>query len=254
MRSFPEQTNRIYECRMKGPGNSAEDRARCKLRTRRRDLIELSGIYALILVVIWTPRPWQAVLWVVSGAIMAYIAWLSFEGLRPMGLCTANLRRSLWAVAFALALSFAAVTVAGRLHTLHMPETPWLFLRKYGLYVLWAAVQQIILQWFFLSRSLRLLPDASSAAAVTAGLFAVAHLPNPVLTLITLVFGMASCFFFLHYRNLVPLAIAHAILGISIAITIPSAINHNMRVGIGYLTYVEQPLAKTVLAKPQRPN
>ncbi len=239
---------------MKGIGTSAAERAKSKLRSRRRDLLELSGIYALILMVIWTPRPWQAVLWIVASATMMYIAYLSFEGLRPMGLCTANLVRSLWAVAFAMAVAMIAVVLAGRLHTLHMPETPWLFLRHYGLYVLWAAVQQIVLQWFFLSRSLRLLPDATSAAALTAGLFAVAHLPNPILTLITLVFGLASCLFFLHYRNLVPLAIAHAILGICIGITIPGAIDHNMRVGISYLTYVEkEPIAKTVLTKPQRP-
>lgn len=238
---------------MDGHGISAVDRCR-KIRTRRRDLLELSGIYALILVVIWTPRPWQAALWVVAAATIFYIAYLSFEGLRPMGLCTANLKRSLWAVAFAMAVAMIAVVLAGRLHTLNMPETPWLFLRKYGLYVIWAAVQQIVLQWFFLSRSLRLLPDAMSAAAFTAGLFAVAHLPNPVLTLITLVFGLASCLFFLHYRNLVPLAIAHAILGISIGVTIPGAIDHNMRVGISYLTYVEKPIAKTVLPKPQRPD
>lgn len=238
---------------MKGQGISIDGQCR-RIRTRRRDLLELGGIYSLILVVIWTPRPWQALLWVVAGGIMTYIAYLSFEGFRPMGLCTENLKRSLWAVAFAMAVSMMAVLVAGRFHTLHMPQTPWLFLRKYGLYVLWAAVQQIILQWFFLSRSLRLLPDATSAAAVTAGLFAIAHLPNPVLTIITLVFGLASCLFFLHYRNLVPLAIAHAILGISIGITIPAAINHNMRVGIGYLTYVEQPIAQTALPKPQRPD
>lgn len=238
---------------MEGHGISAVDRC-TKVRTRRRDLLELSGIYALILVVIWTPRPWQAVLWVIAAATIASIAYLSFEGLRPMGLCTANLKRSLWAVVFAMAVAGIAVVLAGRLHTLHMPETPWLFLRKYGLYVIWAAVQQVILQWFFLSRSLRLLPDATSAAAFTAGLFAVAHLPNPFLTIITLVFGLASCLFFLHYRNLVPLAIAHAILGICIGVTIPGAIDHNMRVGIGYLTYVEEPIAKTVLPKPQRPD
>lgn len=238
---------------MKGSGFSAEERAKCKLRTRRQDLLELGGIYALILMVMWTPRPWNVVLWVVASAITAYIAYLSFEGLRPMGLCTANLVRSLWAVAFAIGVAGIAVVVAGRFHTLHMPETPWLFLRKYGLYVVWAAVQQLILQWFFLARARRLLPDATSAAAVTAGLFAIAHLPNPVLTLITLVFGLAACLFFLHYRNLVPLAIAHAILGICIGITIPGAIDHNMRVGIGYLTYVDEPIAKSELVKPQRP-
>ena len=239
---------------MKGTETSAAERARRKTACRRRDLLELSGIYSLILVVIWTPRPWQVGLWVIAAATMIYIAYLSFEGLRPMGLCTANLVRSLWAVAFAMAVAMIAVVLAGRFHTLHMPQTPWLFFRKYGLYVLWAAVQQIILQWFFLSRSLRLLPDATSAAALTAGLFAVAHLPNPILTLITLVFGLASCLFFLHYKNLVPLALAHAILGTCIGITIPGAIDHNMRVGISYLTYVEkEPIAKTVLTKPQRP-
>jgi membrane protease YdiL (CAAX protease family) len=218
-----------------------------RARAWRRDLFELGGIYALILIVIWTPHPWQAVLWVIAALTIFYFARLSFEGFRPMGLCTANLVRSLWAVAFAMVLSVAAVLLAVRMHTLHVPETPLLFVRHYGPYVMWAAIQQIILQWFFLARSLRLLSDASSAAALTAGLFAVAHLPNPILTIITLFFGLASCYFYLYYRNLVPLALAHAILGISIGITIPGSIDHNMRVGISYLTYVD----KTVLTKTE---
>ena len=242
---------------MKGNPTNIEGSNGCtRPRTRRRDLFELGGIYALILIVIWTPRPWQAVLWVITALTVSYIAYLSFEGFRPMGLCTANLVRSLWAVAFALVLSLAAVSLAVRLHTLHVPETPLQFVRHYGLYVMWAAIQQIILQWFFLSRSLRLLSNPSSAVALTAGLFAVAHLPNPILTFITLFFGLASCYFFLYYRNLVPLALAHAILGISIGITVPGSIDHNMRVGISYLTYVDDTvLTKPVLsAKPQRPD
>lgn len=241
---------------MKGNGIIAADTTSCsKTRTRRRDLFELGGIYSLILLVIWTPRPWQAVLWVIVAAIVTYIAFLSFEGFAPMGLCTANLVRSLWAVAFATAVAMTAVFLAIRLHTLHMPDTALHFIRHYGPYAIWAAVQQIILQWFFLSRSLRLLPDAMSAAALSSGLFAIAHLPNPILTLITLAFGLASCLFFLHYRNLVPLAIAHAILGISVGITIPGSIDHNMRVGISYLTYIDKTaLTKGVTSpKPQRP-
>ena len=35
---------------------------RTRGQSRRRDLLELSGIYALILIVIWTPRPWQFLL------------------------------------------------------------------------------------------------------------------------------------------------------------------------------------------------
>jgi hypothetical protein len=225
-------------------------------RSRRRDLIELSGIYSLILIVIWTPRPWQAALWAVAAITMMYVAYLSFDGLSPMGLCNANLVRSFWPVALAMAMALIAVTLAARFHTLHMPKTPLSFLRHYGFYIVWAAVQQIILQWFFLSRSLRLLPDATSAVALTAGLFAVAHLPNPVLTIITLIFGTASCFLFIRYHNLVPLALSHAILGICVGITIPGSVDHNMRVGISYLTYVDRSaLSKTVISpQPQRPN
>lgn len=220
--------------------------------TKRRDLFELAGIYGLILVVIWTPRPWQALLWAVAAATVIYIWRASYEGLRPMGLCTENLVKSMWAVAFAIVLATCAVWLATRLHTLHVPRTPWLFFRHYGAYALWATVQQIILQCFFLARSLRLLTNATAAAALSSVLFALAHLPNPILTLITLVFGLASCLFFLHYRNLWPLAMAHAILGICIGVTIPSAIDHNMRVGISYLTYVDHTLlpVSTPSSKP----
>jgi hypothetical protein len=48
---------------------------------------------------------------------------------------------------------------------------------------------------------------------------------------------LASCLLFLRYRNLYPLALAHTILGITVAITVPGPVVHNMRVGLGYLTY-----------------
>jgi hypothetical protein len=236
---------------MKGIGVYTGASALCTTnRSRRRDLWELAGIYLLILIVIWTPQPWQAILWCVGATVVAFVSFRSFEGFTPMGLCRANLTRSLWAVGLAAAIAFVSVFVAARLHTLHMPGTAWQFVRHYGAYVIWAAVQQIVLQWFFLSRSLRLLPDATSAAAITAGLFAVAHLPNPILTVITLFFGMASCLFFIHYRNLVPLALAHAILGICIGVTIPGQLDHNMLVGISYFNYVDRPALSGTFRAP----
>ena len=42
---------------------------------------------------------------------------------------------------------------------------------------------------------------------------------------------------FLHYRNLFTLGIAHAILGVCVAISVPATVQHNMRVGLGYLKY-----------------
>jgi hypothetical protein len=42
---------------------------------------------------------------------------------------------------------------------------------------------------------------------------------------------------FRRYRNIYPLAIVHAMLGLTVAITTPDSLLHHMRVGIGYLRY-----------------
>jgi membrane protease YdiL (CAAX protease family) len=201
--------------------------------------------------VIWTPRPWQWGLWALAAVCIFGVIVLSFDGWKTMGICRENLRQSAWAVLLAGTLALIAVAAASRLHTLRLPHSPYLFVRHYAWYAIWAGLQQMILQCFFLARSVRLIPNATAAAGLSAALFAVAHLPNPVLTVITLVCGLASCLFFLHYRNLWPLAVAHAILGIAIAITIPGRIDHNMRVGISYLTWVDRPILSESVPLPK---
>ena len=75
-----------------------------------------------------------------------------------------------------------------------------------------AFVQQGLLQDFLLPRLLRLTHGPGMAALAAAGMFSLAHLPNPILTVCTFVWGLAACLFFLRYRNLYSLSIAHAIL------------------------------------------
>jgi membrane protease YdiL (CAAX protease family) len=123
------------------------------------------------------------------------------------------------------------------MHTLHAPTSPSLFVKRYSGYILFACVQQALLQDFFLLRLLRLMRTPNAAALAAAAIFSLAHLPNPILTVITLFWGLISCLLFLRYRNLYPLAIAHAILGVTVAICVPGPTIHNMRVGLGYLTY-----------------
>ncbi len=206
-------------------------------RGKWRNLVELAIPYALILLVCWTPRPWQRYLWLAAAASVVAVTAICFDGAEAMGLRRANFFRSLWVVGAALALATAAVAIASGLHTLHMPGSLVLFFKTYCAYALWAGVQQFLLQCFFLPRLLRLLPSARTAAATAAVIFAAAHLPSPILTSVTLLWGFASCLIFLRYRNLYPLALAHAVLGITIAIAVPGPVVHNMRVGLGYLTY-----------------
>ncbi|MGA2852354.1 MAG: CPBP family intramembrane glutamic endopeptidase [Terracidiphilus sp.] len=222
---------------MSGEPNTTRAAPRADTRSRRRVLLELLIPYLLILVVCWTPRPWQRVLWLVAAASIVIITCISFDGLDAMGLRKTNFLRSSWVAAAALAIGIAAAVVAAHLQTLHVPDGPVAFIKTYWAYALWAAVQQFLLQCFFLSRLLRLMPGARIAAWMAAGIFAIAHLPSPILTSVTFLWGLVACMLFLRYRNLYPLAISHAILGISIAITVPGPVDHNMRVGLGYLTY-----------------
>lgn len=206
-------------------------------RSRRRDFFELAVGYGLILIVIWTPRPWQRLLWWVAAATIATMTVVSFDGLKAMGLRSTNLLRSLWMVGLALAMAAVAVALAVRLDTLHLPGGPLPVFRTYWAYTIWAFVQQFLLQAFFLSRMLRLIKNPGYAVAAAALIFAVAHLPSPILTMVTLVWGVAASLHFLRYRNLYSLGLAHAIFGIAIAVTIPGPVDHNMRVGLSYLNY-----------------
>jgi membrane protease YdiL (CAAX protease family) len=221
-------------------------------RSRRRAAIEIAAAYGLILAVEWTPRPWQRVLWLAAAMGVAMIVWRSFDGWQAMGFRTANLGRSLWIAAAALVLAAAAIVTAVWMHTLLASGGPFRFFATYCAYAIWSGVQQLLLQGVFLPRFLRLIPRPAAAALLASALFALAHLPNPVLVPITLIWGLAACLLFLRYRNIYPLMIAHAILGITVAITIPGPVDHNMRVGLGYLRYDphKQVLRMAPLAKP----
>jgi hypothetical protein len=205
--------------------------------SRRRDLIQLSVGYALILLVIWTPSPWQKPLYLATILWVILSSCISFDGWKPMGLRVSNPLRSLWIIAASLTFAVIAIVIAARLHTLQQFESPRALIQRYWGYTIFAFLQQFLLHDFFLLRLLRLLPTRTTAVLTAASLFALAHLPNPILTPITFVWGLAACLLFLRYRNIYPLAVSHAILGISLAITIPGPIDHNMRVGLGYLTY-----------------
>lgn len=211
-----------------------EDR---KEKSRGRALAEIVICYGLILAVLWTPRPWQrglfwlALLWAAATTVIDFAGW------RAVGLRRKGMRESAWVAGVAAVLAAAGVLVAVHLHTLHDPHSVDGWVERFGGYVIWAFVQQFLMQGYFLLRMLRLIPSPRIAAAATALIFAAAHIPNPILAPLTLVWGLAACLIFLRWRNLVPLAVAHAIFGVTIAVTIPATTLHNMRVGLGYVRY-----------------
>lgn len=208
--------------------------------SRSRDAAEIAVAYALILAVEWTSRPLQRVLWILAAVGLVLIIWRSFEGWKAMGVRAANFGRSLWIAGAALGLAAIFISAADRMHTLRVPRGIHAFIASFFAYAVWSGVQQLLLQGVFLLRFLRLIARPAAAALVAATFFALAHVPNPVLTPITLLWGFVACMLFLRYRNIYPLMIAHAVLGIAVALTVPGPVDHNMRVGRGYLTYTPQ--------------
>ena len=106
-------------------------------------------------------------------------------------------------------------------------------------YSIWAVFQQFILQSYFYIRLEKLI-SARAAVILSAGLFCLVHVPNPVLVGVCLVAGWMACEIFRRNRNIYALGVAHAILGLTIAITVPDDIQRHMRVGIGYYRYHAQ--------------
>jgi membrane protease YdiL (CAAX protease family) len=139
-----------------------------------------------------------------------------------------------------LAVSFAVAVfliVGVRLVGGQIPANPtWPSLHLTWEYIAWALIQEFILQSFFFTRCEELF-GSSPAVWVAATLFAAAHLPSPILTTFTLVGGLFFCEMFRRYRSIYPIGAVHAVLGLTLALTMPGSLLHDMRVGIGYLRY-----------------
>ena len=201
----------------------------------RRALWELCVGYGLILLVLWTPHLWQRRLYGLTAAFLLIASLRTGESWRTLGFSRRNALRSSFIAVVALTLCALMAFIAARQGTLHAPHSLPGFIRRFWGYAIWSFAQQFLLQDFFLLRLRRLLPGHTTAAVITAAaIFAAAHLPNPVLTLFTLVWGLVACAAFVRWQNLYPLAIAHALLGITVAVCLPGAATHNMHVGLGY--------------------
>jgi Type II CAAX prenyl endopeptidase Rce1-like len=206
-------------------------------KSKKRDAAELAIGYVLVLLAEWIPSPasqrflfWFTLAWVIVTTTLAR------PNARTLGLWPSN-ARSVWIFPAIVLLGAVSIWMASQLHTLHDFSIGTLMGRVRG-YLAWSLLQQFILQDYFLLRLLRLIPGKAAAAVSAAAiLFASVHIPNPVLMLGTLLWGMAACILFLRYRDLYSLGVAHCLLGICIAVTVPAHIHHGMRVGLGYRQY-----------------
>jgi membrane protease YdiL (CAAX protease family) len=230
-----------------------------------RDLAELILGYGLIVGILWTPEPLQRILSPIALVATSLVVVVrrshnspNYElqknarqendqqeddryAIDPLGFGWRGLVPSLWILPASLALAAVSILVAAKIGTLHSLYKA--DFRHVAGYLLWTTYQQFLLQDYFMPRALRLLSSEAAAVGVTAVLFALAHMPNLVLTAATLVWGAVSCMLFRRYGNLYALGLAQCLLGLCFAVCIPDTLNHHLRVGLGYLRYQPTPPA-----------
>ncbi|HEY6968706.1 MAG TPA: CPBP family intramembrane glutamic endopeptidase [Candidatus Angelobacter sp.] len=198
---------------------------------------ELAVGYTLIMITIWTAHRAQRILFYVSAAYFFVAAVIAVLRRQPLGLKRLPLRMTIMTVAATIVIAAAMVTIAAALGTLHGLFGVRAPLLHASTYLVWSLVQQYIQQSFFFVRIEQLTSNGARASFITACLFGLAHLPNPVLTPVTFIGGWILCELFRRYRSLYPLAVAHGLIGLAIAVSVPDSIHHHMRVGLGYLRY-----------------
>lgn len=104
------------------------------------------------------------------------------------------------------------------------------FVAKKYMYLLWAVLQQFLVESYMFVRLEKLFGPKKACRAI-ALLFAAAHCPNWPLTFIALIGGYASALIFNRYRNLYILAFLHGMMGAAI----PTFWKISMRVGLSYV-------------------
>lgn len=80
------------------------------------------------------------------------------------------------------------------------------------LYPFWGLIQQFLFQSLLHARLMRL-GLAPWSVAVTAAVFAAVHVRNPELAALAFPFGLLSSWLFLRHPNIIPIGVAHGVLG-----------------------------------------
>jgi membrane protease YdiL (CAAX protease family) len=210
-----------------------------------RPLAELTAMTILILSYIWLWQdsfPGDFLLCVILYAGIGTAAHLrSGESPRSIGFRADNLGPALLQVLlFVGPLALVPLLAGGWLGSLNWPDESrggWAAGSIWR--ILWGTAQQYGLLAFYFRRTSELLRGPTGPMVVTSLLFALFHLPNPFLTIVTFLAGLLSCWLYRRVPNLWALGLAHGVLSISLARSLPPEITFGMRVGPGFWHFLE---------------
>ena len=124
----------------------------------------------------------------------------------------------------------AVVAVGWHFDTWHARPTLW---RDFAILIPWALGQQFALHTVLLRES-QAATSRTAGVFIAAALFAALHLPNPFLTVTTLLAALAWCWIYDRHQNLLPLTLSHTVLTLLVLSAFDDAMTGRLRVGAGY--------------------
>lgn len=98
---------------------------------------------------------------------------------------------------------------------------------------LWALAQQWALQTVLFETARRHWSNYT-AILVTATVFGMIHLPNPLLTVATFAGALGWCWIYSRHPNLIPLAVSHSLCSLMMISSLPREVTGGMRIGYAY--------------------
>ncbi len=215
--------------------------------------LEIASVIISVLITVWTIIPFQPPQrWLVAvpGALALVLIINSQrvrrESLRELGFSTRYFGSAARLLILPTLIACAVFAVIGYANdSFHRNSHFWstlLFLP------FWGTLQQYVLQGFIYRRIRYLLVETNAppheqrrqvniSIIATAVIFAFVHLPNPALTVLTLVGGLAWSWIYERAPNLFALGLSHALMSLILITSLPPWLLESMSIGYKHFLY-----------------